>query len=178
MDFDGEYNQDEAETGSDELLSDDNLRLPDSANPLVRLHAIRAWLARRQKETGLHIGTLALDLQQLQQEYQGWSEAPDKGKPLRRRELQARQDRIQSVQDRFQSAQQLLDVYEDAERLLEDCVNHTTVSERLLVEYYLMMEQLVEEATEECAGEQTVRVAALSDVLQRIEQVGAPHEGD
>lgn len=171
MDIDDELSQEETETGSDELLSDDNLRLPDSANPLVRLHAIRAWLARRQKETRLDIGMLALDLQRLQQE----------GQPevrLRRRELQARQDRLQAVQERFQSTQQLLNVYEEAEQLLEECVNHTTVSERLLVEYYLTIEQLAQEATQEDEGTQSPRLLALSDVLQRIEQVGTSHEDD
>jgi hypothetical protein len=172
MDLDDEHSQEQAETGSDELLSDDNLLLPDSANPLVRLHAIRAWLARRQKETRLHIGMIALNLQQLQQEDQPEAK-------LRRRELQARQVRLQSAQARFQSTQQLLSVYEEAERLLEDCVNHTTVSERLLVEYYLTIEQLTQEAAQEQAeGEQSPRLAALSDVLHRIEQVGAPHEKD
>ena len=172
MDFDDEHNQKETETGSDELLSDDRLRLPDSANPLVRLHAIRAWLARRQKETRLDIGVQALDLQQLQQEDQPEAR-------LRRRELQARQARLQSVQERLQSTQELLSVYEEAERLLEDCVNHTTVSERLLVEYYLTIEGLAEEAAQEYdEGEQSVRLAGLSDVLHRVEQVGAPQEED
>jgi hypothetical protein len=171
MNFDYEHIQEETETGSDELLSADNLRLPDNANPLVRLHALRAWLARRQKETRLDMGMIALDLQQLQQE--GESAAR-----LRRRELQARQGRLQSLQERFQSAQQLLSVYEEAEILLEDCVNHTTVSERLLVEYYLTIEGLAQEITQENEGEQSPRLVALSDVLHRIEQVGAPHEED
>jgi hypothetical protein len=175
MDLDDEHSQEQAETGSDELLSADNLRLPDNANPLVRLHAIRAWLTRRQKETRLHMGMIALDLQQLQQEDQG----RHKPRPLRRRELQARQDRLQSAQERFQSTQQLLSVYEEAERLLEDCVNHTTISVRLLVEYYLTIEQLTQEAAQEHGeGEQSPRLAALSDVLHRIEQVSAPHEED
>ena len=171
MDFDDEHPQEETEVGSDELLSDDNLRLPDSANPLVRLHAIRAWLTRRQKETYLEMGMLALDLQQLQIENQ--SEVR-----LRRRELQARQDHLHSLQERFQSTQQLLSTYEEAERLLEDCVNYTTVSERLLVEYYLTMEALVQEVMQEHEDEQSPRLTALSDVLHRIEQVGAPHEED
>jgi hypothetical protein len=169
MDIDDDNSQEETETGSDELLSNDNLRLPDSANPLVRLHAMRAWLTRRQKETHLEMGTIALDLQQFQQE--GQPEAK-----LRRRELQARQDRSQALQERFQSTRQLLSVYEEAESLLEDCVNHTTVSERLLVEYYLTIEALAQEAVQEHSGEQSPRLVALSDVLHRIEQVGAPHE--
>lgn len=176
MDFEDEHNQDEVETGSDELLSDDHLRLPESANPLVRLHAIRAWLARRQKETRLLIGTIAIDLQQLQQEEQS---VHDGGKPLRRRELLARQDRLQALQDRFQAAQQRLSIYEEAESLLEDCVNHTTVSGRLLVEYYLTIEQLIQETLQVYdEGERAQREAVLSDVLQRIEQVGVSHEED
>jgi hypothetical protein len=179
MDYD-EHSQEEAEAGSDELLSADNLRLPDNANPLVRLHAMRAWLTRRQKEMRLDMGMIALDLQRLQEEDLGQGGAPDRDKPyppLRRRELRARQERLQSTQERFQSTQQLLSVYEEAERLLEDCVNHTTVGERLLVEYYLTIEQLTQEAMQEhVEGEQSPRLAALSDVLQRVEQVGAPHE--
>jgi hypothetical protein len=165
MDFDDECPQKETETGSDELLSNDNLRLPDSANPLVRLHAIRAWLTRHQKEIRLELGTIALNLQQLQPEAK-----------LRRRELQARQDRLQAVQEHFLSTQQLLSVYEEAERLLEDCVDHTTVSERLLVEYYLTISALVQEAIQEHDAQQSPRLAALNNVLHRIEQVGAPHE--
>src|SRR5579864_3149000 len=171
MDFDDEYSEDETEAGSDELLSDDNLRLPDSANPLVRLHAVRAWLARRQKEIHLEMGIIALDLQELQQEGQ------QEGR-LRRRELQARQERLRAVQERFESTQQLLGVYEEAERLLEECVDHTTVSERLLVEYYLTIEELVEEEGREDEGEQSLRFGALSDVLQRVEQVGVTQEED
>jgi len=172
MDFDDEYSWAEAETGSDELLSDDNLRLPDNANPLVRLHAIRAWLARRQKETRLHIGEIALDLQFLQQEDQTLHTT----RPLRRRELQARQGHLQLAQERFHSTQQLLGVYEEADGLLEECVNHTTVSERLLVEYYLTIEQLMQEAAQAGEGEQSVRLAAFAAVLQRVEQIGAPND--
>ena len=167
MNFDDERTSEETEMGSDELLSDDHLRLPDSANPLVRLHAVRAWLTRRQKETRLDMGMIALDIQQLQQEGQPETR-------LRRRELQARQDRLQSLQERFQSAQQILSAYEEAERLLGDCVNHTTVSERLLVEYYLTIEELAQENE----NEQSPRLTAFSNVLHRIEQVGAPQEED
>ena len=173
MDFDNEYSHPEVETGSDELLSDDNLRLPDSANPLVRVHAIRAWLARRQKETRLHIGEIALDLQALQQEDQMQPAV----RSLRRRELQARQERLQLAQEQFISTQQLLGAYEEAEGLLEECVNHTTVSERLLVEYYLTIEQLVQEAAQAGeGGEESARCVALAAVLQRVEQIGAPHD--
>jgi hypothetical protein len=71
-----------------------------------------------------------------------------------------------------------LSVYEEAESLLEDCVNHTTVSERLLVEYYLTIEALTLGATQENEGVQSPRLVGFSDVLHRIEQVGAPYEED
>ena len=171
MDFDDELPEGKDELGSDELLSDDNLRLPDTANPLVRLHAMRAWLVRRQKETRQDMGMIALDLQQSQQEDQTEIR-------LRRRELQAMQERAQLIQERFQFTQQLLNVYEEAERLLEDCVNHTTVSERLLVEYYLTIEGLLQETIQEDENEHSPRSTALNDVLHRIEQVGAPQEED
>ncbi len=45
MDSDKDMPEDSTQIGSDELLSEDNLRLPDSASVLVRLHAVRAWLA-------------------------------------------------------------------------------------------------------------------------------------
>jgi len=171
MDLDNEHSPEETETGSDELLSADHLRLPDSADPLVRLHALRSWLTRRQKETRLELGMIALDLQNLQQEEQG-------GTRLRRRELQARQDRLQAAQERFQSTQQLLGAYEEAEKLLEECVSHTTVGERLLVEYYLTIEALVEEFAQEHEGERSPRFVALNDILHRIEQVGILYEED
>lgn len=54
MDIDDETSNVPVEIGSDELLSDDNLRLPESANILVRIHALRAWL------TGARICTCAV----------------------------------------------------------------------------------------------------------------------
>src|SRR5262245_10573122 len=98
MDFDDDIPKEAIEIGSDELLSDDNLHLPESANPLVRLHAVRAWLARRQKVTNIEIGEAALKLQQLQQDASGTAR-------LRRRELQAYQEQMQHLQQRFQQAQ-------------------------------------------------------------------------
>ncbi len=167
-DFD---NEEEGTNGSDELLSHDNLRLPEDANPLVRVHAVRAWLTRRQQETEREIGTAALQLQGLQQE------GEHEGR-LRRRELQARQERLQEAQREFSAAQQRLQTYEEATELLEDCVNHTTISERLLVEYYLALEDLLRDTlSEERAQSNTSpRQQVLTDVLGRIEHVGAPNE--
>src|SRR5579883_3492436 len=66
------------ETGSDELLAADDLRLPESANVLVRLHALRAWLERKRAESELEIGTAALALQT------AMSEAGREQRPRRR----------------------------------------------------------------------------------------------
>ena len=156
------------ETGSDELLSADHLRLPADANALVRLHAVRAWLTRRQRETQHEIGQSALNLQDLQSEVMTAAH-------LRRREQQLFNERLQHTQKQFQIAQERLQIYQEAEELLEECVNHTTVSDRLLVEYYLTLETLLQEALPD---HETVspRIDVLQDVLQRIEHVGASHE--
>ena len=74
MNFDDHTPEEVTEVGSDELLSDDDLRLPEEANPLVRLHAVRAWLTRRQKMANLEIGEAALKLQQLQQDRVGYGQ--------------------------------------------------------------------------------------------------------
>src|SRR2546422_2845967 len=106
MDTDDELPDESTEAGSDELLSDDNLRLPESASPLVRLHAIRAWLTRRQKETTIEIGEAALTLQHiLQQE-------PHEVRP-RRRERQGYTEQIQHAQRILAEAQQRLSAYEE-----------------------------------------------------------------
>lgn len=164
MTFDDDMPQEVTETGSDELLADDNLRLPEGANPLVRLHAIRAWLTRRQKVTNLEIGEVALELQQLQQNESGIAR-------VRRRELQAGQEKMQYLQQRFQQAQQRLAAYEEAETLLEECVDHTTVGERLLVEYYLTLEGLVQDSLQAGESEASPRMQALFDVQHRVERM-------
>src|SRR5438270_6230703 len=60
LDFNGTADE---EVGSDELLAHDDLQLPDSANILVRLHAVRAWLARRCDEATIAVGEATLALQ-------------------------------------------------------------------------------------------------------------------
>jgi hypothetical protein len=169
MDFDDDTPEEVTEVGSDELLSDDNLHLPESANPLVRLHAVRSWLTRRQKLTNIEIGEAALELQQLQQDESGTA-------GLRRRELQARQEKMQYLQQRFQQAQQCLMTYEEAETLLQECVDHTTVGERLLVEYYLMLEELVQNSLQAGESEVSPRLQALQDVQHRVERVSISDE--
>ena len=168
MDTDDE--RDTIETGSDELLSEDSLRLPDAANPLVRLHAMRAWLTRKQKEATLEMGEAALELQQLQYED---SDAPR----LRRREREERTQRVQQAQDSLQCAQAHLSAYEEAEATLEDCVNHLTVGERLLVEYYLILEDTIQTSIQDDQeSASSPRIEALLDVQQRVERIGSPQD--
>ena len=66
--FSDNHESGDDEMGSDELLSDENLRLPESANILVRLHAVRAWLFRRHDEATIEVGEAALALQEVMQE--------------------------------------------------------------------------------------------------------------
>lgn len=160
------------EVGSDELLSDDNLRLPESANPLVRLHAIRSWLARRIAETNVELGEAALALQQVMQE------EPAQSTRLRRRERQsstqyAAQERIQ--QD-LKDARERIQAYEEAQVLLEECVTHTTSGERALVEYYLTLEDLLLSRRLEQGEPHVAWIRAIADVQNRVERVGIPSE--
>ncbi len=168
---DDEFSDETTEIGSDELLSDDNLRLPDSANTLVRLHAVRAWLTRRQVETSMEIGEAALALQEAFQE-------PPQETRLHRRERQNQLggvQRVQRAQQGLEEAQQRLSTYEEAQALLEDCVSHTTSGERVLVEYYLTLEDLMQSSIE-AQKPSKQRIIALADVQHRIEHVGAPNE--
>ena len=169
MDFDDELDHDQEEIGSDELLSDDNLRLPASANTLVRLHAIRAWLTRRQKETTIEIGEAALTLQEAMQEEAFATR-------LRRREREAQEQQLQYTQQALSQAQVRLATYEEAEAMLEDCVAHTTSGERVLVEYYLMLDEMMQREADPSVNSSLPRLHALADVQHRIEHVGAPNE--
>lgn len=173
MGFDDDFAEEETETGSDELLSDDNLRLPESASPLVRLHAIRAWLGRRQYETRIEIGEAALTLQRLMED-------EPQATRIRRRERVSLMERVQQVQQEMEGAQQRLNSYEEAQTLLEECITHTTQGERALVEYYLTLEDLLQ--SDDLPGIapsiRTPRQQALMDVQHRVEHVTAPHEED
>lgn len=171
MNDDDEFLDETTEVGSDELLSDDNLRLPESANALVRLHAVRAWLTRRQVETNIEIGEAALALQEAFQE-------PEEETRLRRRERQNQVgsvQRVQHAQQALEEAQQRLHTYEEALELLEEIVTHTTSGERALVEYYLALEDLMQSSIEEPDSSRQ-RILALADVQHRVEHVGAPNE--
>lgn len=177
------------EIGSDELLSDDNLRLPESANMLVRLHAVRAWLARRRSETAVEVGAAALELQQALQEaaeerrprrreYHDSTWNPGQGyegKGAERRGL----SRLSRAERALAEAQQRLGAYEEAESLLDECATHTG-GERTLVEYYLGLEELVTSKGYPLHGDQPVERSpwydAMMDVLHRVEHVGVTEE--
>ena len=81
------------EIGSDELLSDENLRLPEGANILARLHAVRAWLSRRHDEAAIEVGEAALALQEMMQE-----EAVETRPRRRAFQIEARQLQFQRIQ--------------------------------------------------------------------------------
>ena len=160
------------EIGSDELLSDDNLRLPEGANILVRLHAVRAWLSRRRDETNIDVGEAAIALQQMMQE------TIVETRPRRRmHQADTMQERFLRTQKALAEAQQRLNAYEEAQSILEDCVAHTS-GERVLVEYYLTLEELVLErpAQVEQSEGRSAWLDAISDVLHRIEHVGIADE--
>ena len=170
MDNDDDFADTSIEIGSDELLSDDDLHLPESANILVRTHAVRAWLARRREESTIEVGEAALALQQVM------LQEPQETR-LRRRERQNLQWQLDQQQQVLKEAQQRLDGYIEAEALLEDGITHTS-GERVLVEYYLALENLVHSITQAKQSEQSPRLQALFDVQHCVEHVGAPNEED
>src|SRR3954469_18801498 len=170
MDIDDETSDSSVETGSDELLSDDDLRLPESASILVRIHAVRAWLARRYEETVIEVGEAALVLQEMMMQ------EPQETR-LRRRERQSQQEQLSHIQQVLLEAQQRLSAYEEAQSLLEDCIVHTS-GERVLVEYYLALEDLLQSISPEDLTSQAPRLRALADVQHRIEHVGVTEEAD
>jgi hypothetical protein len=164
-----EANENDAptEVGSDELLAADDLRLPEGASVLVRLHALRAWLHRRLTETTLEVGEAALAWQLAAQEQASASRLRRRSAPL--------SPAAQHAQRSLEQAQQRLSAYEEASSLLEDCVTHTTTGERLLVEYYLALEELLQASTK---SEHSSWLEAMHAVAHRVEQVGTPAEGE
>jgi len=159
-------NTGEDEAGGDELLAADNLRLPESANILIRLHALSTWLDRRYADAELEVGVAALGLQEAMRESE--NEARPRHRSSQNNFL------FQSRQLALVSAQQSQSAYDEARVLLEDCVAHTTTGERLLVEYYLSLEELIEAAN---VSGTTPWLTAMTDVMHRVEQVGTPGEG-
>jgi len=85
--------------------------------------------------------------------------------------------RFQRAQQVLAESQQRLSAYEEAQSILEDCVAHTS-GERVLVEYYLTLEELVLQSQEQMdqTKDRSPWLDALSDVLHRIEHVGTPDE--
>lgn len=168
MNFDDEQQDEHLEAGSDELLSDDNLRLPESASNLVRLHAIHSWLTRRQTETTIELGEAALALQE------AMLEEPQDTR-LRRRERQCNMA-LQRIQQLITDAEQRLKAYEEAHALLEESIAHTTSGERVLVEYYLSLDELIQNGAANVDNERIAWLRALAEVQHRVEHVGAPNE--
>lgn len=166
LDFNGTG---EEETGSDELLADDNLRLPESANVLVRVHAVRAWLERRHEEATIEAGTAALAMQEA-------FNAPGEETRPRRRMLQSP---AMSPVQQLANTRQRIQAIEEAQALLEDYLAHTN-GERVLVEYYLALEQLLIDNGYALSGETPLQhtpwIDTMLDVLQRVERVGTPQE--
>lgn len=166
-----EFNESgEGETGSDELLADDKLRLPESANVLVRVHAVRAWLERRHEEATIEAGMAAQALQQA-------LSAPGEEARSRRRVMQ--QPAAPPAQQQLANARQRIEAIEEAQALLEECLAHTN-GERVLVEYYLAVEQLLIDHGYALSADHPVQhtpwLDTMLDVLQRVERVGTPQE--
>jgi hypothetical protein len=166
--------------GSDELLSDDNLRLPESAHILVRLHAVSAGLERKRKEASIAVGEAALALQEAMQS------SPETERPRRRLRLVEGQSSLTSpfeqairAQQQLREAQERFGALEEAQSWLEECVAHTK-GERVLVEYYLQIEQALLDAgytmNEDNPQQHTPWYDAMVEVLRRIEHVGIPEE--
>lgn len=165
------------EVGSDELLADEQLRLPESASILVRLHAVRAWLERRRQETLIEEGEAALALQEALSAPPVSQEQFFKPRRRRDREQATQEELLQRTQQVMLAAQQRRSAYEEAQTVLEECVTHAS-GERVLVEYYLALEDLVQahlltqQLTEQSAT--TPWLQAMAGVQHRIEQVGIP----
>src|SRR5579883_1232513 len=155
------------EAGSDELLAADDLRLPAEANILVRLHAVRSWLNRRYQEAGLALGRATLEVQEAMRV------AESEARPRRR--AAGDHPLVQRAQRELIAMQRQQTAYDEARTLLEDCVAHTTVGDRLLVEYYLALEERLQAPM---SPTDTPWIEAMQDVLHRVEQVGTPDEDE
>jgi len=163
--FENENFAEEDVSGSDDLLAADDLHLPEGANTLVRLHALRAWLEHRCTASELEIGTAVLALQTTMHD-------PGTHRRPRRQWEEANQSLLRA-QVALSQAQLRQSAYHTARTLLEACVTHTTTAQRLLVEYYLSLEELAEAGSE--AADPPWQ-AAIQDVLHRVEQIGSPAE--
>lgn len=160
-DEDDEY-MTEVLIGNDDLLADEYVRLPAGSNILTRLRALQIWLVRRRDEAELAVG---MAVHALQMEAQ---EAESESRPRRRL---SQVDLPASP--RLSIMQQRLSAYEEAQTLLDSCITHTTVGERLLVEYYLSLEEMIQETA---SSADSPWLSVMSDVLHRVSQVGTPVE--
>lgn len=160
---------DKATSGSDELLADDDLRLPEGAHALVRVHAVQAWLNRRVREATLAQGEAALALQAAQAE-------DENNHTMRRRERERREVLLLRCQQHIEREQARIETYEKAQELLQEYIDHAG-SERVLVEFYLALEMLAEQETYAAAPTST-RLDALAEVQHRVERVGMVYEAD
>jgi len=92
------------------------------------------------------------------------------------------QDKVQHLQEQLSVAQERLRGYEEAQRLFEQCVDHVTAGERVLVEYYLMLDALLQDLRERTGQNEqgtagmSAYLEALADVQHRIEHVVVPEE--
>lgn len=166
-DHDNDLSSPEEESGSDELLAADDLRLPADANILVRLHAMRAWLGRRYEESGLDVGGAALDVQEIARATEHLTRS--------RRHAAEREALMRSAERKLATARRRQDAYEEARELLEDYVAHTTIGDRLLVEYYLALEERLQAPD---SPTDTPWIETMQDVMHRVEQVGTPEEDE
>lgn len=172
MDIDDETEDTSPETGSDELLAADDLRLPEGASILVRLHAVRAWLTRREQEANIEVGEAVLDLQQAML----YEPSEIRARSLPRQEEQEKLHHVRRAQQALTEAQERLSAFEEVQNLLEEYIAHTS-GERVLVEYYLALEELVQSNTLPEAPEQAElppRLQVFAEVMQRVERVCVP----
>lgn len=160
---------DKMTTGSDELLAADDLRLPEGAHMLARVHAVQAWLSRRGREATLALGKAALALQAAQTE-------EESGRVMRRRERERREELLLRYQEMIAREQAHIETYEEAQELLQEYIDHAG-GERVLVEFYLALEMLAQQEAH-AAASSSPRLDALADVQHRVERVGIPYEAD
>jgi hypothetical protein len=160
---------DKATSGSDELLSNDDLRLPEGAHALVRVHAVQAWLNRRVCEATLALGEAALALKAAQVE-------AESNRVMRRRERERQEELLRRYQQQIEREQARIETYEEAQELLQEYIDHAG-GERVLVEFYLALEMLTGQETHTVASTST-RLDALADVQHRVERVGITDEPD
>ena len=100
----------------------------------------------------------------------------------RRRSRQLFTERRERAQQALTDAQERLSAYEEAQALLEDCIAHNN-GERVLVEYYLLLEEQVDttillsnkdriDGQRDQPAHSQAWYSAIADVQHRVEHVG------